>query len=58
MHKKYRQVYMMKAGKVNLKWADINMAELGLAKLISHFAYSNKAEGKSLKTVSWYTETL
>ncbi len=48
----------MKAGKVNLKWADINMAELGLAKLISHFAYSNKAEGKSLKTVSWYTETL
>jgi site-specific recombinase XerD len=48
---------MVKAG-ANLKWADINMAELDLTKLISHFAQSNRAEGKSPKTVSWYTEML
>lgn len=34
---------MMKVKKLNLKWADINMAELDLTKLISHFAQSNKA---------------
>lgn len=34
------------------------MAELDLTKLISHFAQSNRAEGKSPKTVSWYTEML
>ena len=34
------------------------MANLDLGKLISHFAQSNKAEGKSPKTVSWYTEML
>jgi len=49
---------MVKASKVNLKWSDINMAELDLTKLISHFAQSNKAEAKSPKTVSWYTEML
>lgn len=49
---------MMKVGKVNLKWSDINMAELDLAKLILHFAQSNKAEGKSSKTVAWYSEML
>ena len=48
---------MVKAG-ANLKWADINMAELDLTKLISHFSQSNRAEGKSPKTVSWYTEML
>jgi site-specific recombinase XerD len=40
------------------KWGDIDMAELDLVKLISHFAQSNKAEGKSPKTVSWYSEML
>jgi len=48
---------LMGKGK-NLRWADLNMAELDLTKLVSHFAQSNKAEGKSLKTVSWYTEML
>jgi len=42
----------------NFKWSDINMAELNLTKLVTHFAQSNKAEGKSPKTVSWYTEML
>lgn len=44
--------------KVIQNWADINMAELDLVKLITHFAQSNKAEGKSPKTVSWYSEML
>jgi len=48
----------MKVGALNLKWADIDMTELDLTKLISHFAQSNKAEGKSPKTVIWYTEML
>jgi len=34
------------------------MSELDLSKLILHFAQSNKAEGKSPKTVSWYSEML
>ncbi len=42
----------------NLRWVDLNMAELELDKLILHFAQSNKAEGKSPKTISWYTEML
>lgn len=41
-----------------LRWSDIKMADLDLTKLVSHFAQSNKAEGKSPKTVSWYTEML
>jgi len=49
---------MLKTKIGNLKWVEINMAELDLDKLISHFAQSNKAEGKSPKTVSWYTEML
>ena len=46
----------MSAEKVTLNWGDINMAELELGKLILHFEQSNKAEGKSPKTVIWYTE--
>ncbi len=48
----------MSAEKVTLNWGDINMAELELGKLILHFEQSNKAEGKSPKTVTWYTEML
>ncbi len=48
----------MKLGEINLKWVEIKMPELDLAKLIIHFAHSNTAEGKSPKTVSWYSEML
>jgi site-specific recombinase XerD len=34
------------------------MTELDLKKLINHFGQSNKAEGKSPKTISWYGEML
>ena len=43
---------MVTVAKVNLSWGDINMAELELGKLILHFQQSNKAEGKSPKTVT------
>jgi len=49
---------MLKVEKVNLHWGDIDMAHLGLEKLILHFEQSNKAEGKSEKTVVWYNEML
>ncbi len=50
---------MMKAARrVNLRWEDIDMSEVELAKLVSHFALSNRSEGKSPKTGSWYTEML
>lgn len=49
---------MLKSTRINIHWADINMAELDLGTLISHFAQSNRAEGKSTKTVAWYTEML
>ena len=39
-------------------WTDIDMAELELEKLVTHYAQSNKAEGKSPKTISWYSEML
>ncbi len=49
---------MLKVEKANLHWGDINMAELEMEKLILHFEQSNKAEGKSPKTVVWYREML
>jgi len=49
---------MLKIRRRNLKWTEINMGKLDLSKLILHFAQCNKAESKSPKTVSWYTEML
>jgi site-specific recombinase XerD len=39
-------------------WLDIKMKGLDLEKLIAHFAHSNRSEGKSPKTVSWYSDML
>ena len=49
---------MFKGSRRNLHWVDLNMAEMELEKLILHFAQSNKAEGKSPMTTTWYTEML
>ena len=49
---------MLKVKRQNFKWADINMREIELDKLILHFIQCMKAEGKSAKTVSWYEEML
>ena len=48
----------MKSRRRNLHWGDLNMAELELEKLILHFEQSNKGEGKSPKTITWYTEMI
>jgi hypothetical protein len=44
--------------RVNLRWSEMNKVKLDLGKLILHFAQCNKSEGKSPKTVSWYSEML
>jgi site-specific recombinase XerC len=49
---------MLKVSKVNLRWEDIQMAEIALDKLVLHFSQCNKAEGKSPKTVAWHTQML
>jgi len=49
---------MIKAGNVRFTWQDIDMAGLDLRRLIQHFSQSNKAEGKSPKTVVWYEEMI
>ncbi|MFC2024650.1 phage integrase SAM-like domain-containing protein [Chloroflexota bacterium] len=49
---------MLKDRRRNIHWVDINMAELELEKLILHYSQSNRADGKSPKTISWYTEML
>lgn len=49
---------MVKPHRINIRWIDLDMPNLDLVKLISHFAYSKKAEGRSPKTISWYEEML
>jgi site-specific recombinase XerD len=49
---------MVSIRKKNLRWFDIDMAEIKMEKLVIHFSQSNKAEGKSPKTISWYSEML
>ena len=36
----------------------MEMSELDLKKLVNHFGQSNRAEGKSPKTIIWYGEML
>ncbi len=43
---------MVRDKRRNLKWVDIDMADMQLNKLIIHFAQSNRAEGKSPKTIA------
>ena len=49
---------MLKTRKPRIRWQDINMTELDLRKLVEHFSQTNRAEGKSAKTVMWYEEML
>lgn len=49
---------MIRTGNGRFTWQDIDMAGLDLRKLIQHFSQSNRAEGKSPKTVVWYEEML
>ena len=49
---------MLKVRKPNFVWADLEMSRLELTKLITHYAQSNKADNKSAKTVTWYSEIM
>jgi site-specific recombinase XerD len=49
---------MKETRRLNFHWADLEMSEVELKKLIAHFALSNRSEGKSPKTEAWYTEML
>ena len=49
---------MLKVRNKNIKWSDINMAEIDLAKLVLHFSQCMRAEGKSPKTITWYGEMI
>lgn len=49
---------MLKVRRPKLTWADLEMSKLELTKLITHYAQSNKADNKSAKTVTWYSEML
>jgi site-specific recombinase XerD len=49
---------MFQSRKRNLKWCDINMGDFELEKLVMHFAQSNRAEGKSPKTIAWYSDMI
>lgn len=49
---------MLNVRRANTRWMDIEMAELDLTRLFTHYAHSNRSDGKSPKTVSWYGEML
>jgi site-specific recombinase XerD len=45
-------------GKRNLRWEDMDKGDIDLRQLIQHFEVFNRSEGKSPRTVSWYSEAL
>ncbi|AKG53540.1 integrase/recombinase XerD [Dehalogenimonas sp. WBC-2] len=48
----------MKNGTKNGQWMEDKMADIEISKLITHYAHSNRAEGKSPRTIEWYTAIL
>lgn len=48
----------MTSGKRNRRWEELNKANIPLSKLIECYEIFNLTEGKSPKTISWYTDTL
>jgi len=48
---------MVTLSKRNLRWSDLDIPNLDLVKLTTHFSYSKRAEGRSPKTVSFYEQT-
>ena len=45
-------------GKRNIRWEDVDKGDIELRQLIQHFEVFNRSEGKSPRTVSWYSEAL
>lgn len=42
----------------NLRWETMDKRKIGLDQLIQHFEIFNRSEGKSPKTVKWYSDVL
>ncbi|MFC1955835.1 tyrosine-type recombinase/integrase [Chloroflexota bacterium] len=42
----------------NLRWEEVDKSNILLDKLIRHYESFNRTEGKSPKTISWYSDTL
>jgi site-specific recombinase XerD len=49
---------MVVSSRGNLRSGNLKMAELELDKLILQFVLSNKVDGKSLRTIFWYSQIL
>ncbi|MFO7772789.1 MAG: tyrosine-type recombinase/integrase [Dehalococcoidia bacterium] len=45
-------------GRRNPRWEDMDKRRIGLDQLIQHFEIFNRSEGKSPKTVKWYSDVL
>jgi len=42
----------------NLRWEEVDKSNIPLDKLIIHYESFNRTEGKSPRTISWYSDTL
>jgi integrase/recombinase XerC/integrase/recombinase XerD len=42
----------------NLRWEEMDKRQMGLDQLIQHFEIFNRSEGKSPKTIKWYSDVL
>ena len=42
----------------NLRWKEVDKSHIPLDKLIRHYESFNRTEGKSPRTISWYSDTL
>lgn len=42
----------------NLRWEEMDKWKIGLDQLIQHFEIFNRSEGKSPKTIKWYSDVL
>ena len=42
----------------NLRWEEMDKGKIGLNQLVQHFEIFNRSEGKSPKTVKWYSDVL
>ena len=42
----------------NLRWEEVEKSNIPLDRLIRHYESFNRSEGKSPRTISWYSDTL
>ena len=42
----------------NIRWEEVDKSNIPLDRLIRHYESFNRTEGKSPRTISWYSDTL